>query len=156
MKKLFLKISLRHFLKMSLRHKCFPVNIAKFLRTPSLKEGVCCKSSRLEAFCKKRVFLKISQNSQKNTCVGVSFLIKLRAGLEGHHLQCCFCCRASIFVDAQHHKPATFFLRKRLWHRCFPLNFAKILRSPSLQNTSGRLFLKEVAWGLGFNAFPIF
>ena len=44
--------------------------------------GVCCKSSRLEAFCKKRVFLKISQNSQKNTCVGVSFLIKLRAGLE--------------------------------------------------------------------------
>ena len=27
----------------------------------------------------KMVFLKISQNSQENTCVGVSFLIKLHA-----------------------------------------------------------------------------
>ena len=36
------------------------------------------KSSRLEAFCKKRV-LKISQNSQENTCVRISFLIKLQA-----------------------------------------------------------------------------
>ena len=26
----------------------------------------------------KKVFLKISQNSQENTCVGVSFLIKLK------------------------------------------------------------------------------
>ena len=29
--------------------------------------------------------------------------------------------------------------RKRLWHRCFPVNFAKSLRAPFLQNTSGRL-----------------
>ena len=27
----------------------------------------------------KKVFLEISQNSQENTCAGVSFLIKLRA-----------------------------------------------------------------------------
>ena len=32
-------------------------------------------------------------------------------------------------------------LKKRLWHRCFPLNFAKFLRAPLLQNTSGRLLL---------------
>ena len=36
--------------------------------------------------------------------------------------------------------PATL-LRKRLWHRRFPLNFAKFLRTPFLQNTSGRLLL---------------
>ena len=30
---------------------------------------------------------------------------------------------------------------KRLWHRCFPVNFAKFLRTPFLQNTSGRLLL---------------
>ena len=36
------------------------------------------RSSRPELFCKK-VFLKILQNSQKITCVGVSFLIKLQA-----------------------------------------------------------------------------
>ena len=36
------------------------------------------RNSRPEVFCKK-VFLEISQNSQENTCVSVSFLIKLRA-----------------------------------------------------------------------------
>ena len=33
-------------------------------------------------------------------------------------------------------------LKKRLWHRCFPVNFAKFLRTPLLQSTSGRLPLK--------------
>ena len=31
-------------------------------------------------------------------------------------------------------RPATL-LKKRLWHRCFPVNFAKFLRTPFLQNT---------------------
>ena len=35
----------------------------------------------------------------------------------------------------------TTLLKKRLWHRCFPVNFAKFLRTPFLQNTSGRLLL---------------
>ena len=35
-------------------------------------------------------------------------------------------------------------LKKRLWHRCFLRNFAKFLRTPFLQNTSGRLLL--VLW----------
>ena len=33
------------------------------------------------------------------------------------------------------------FLTKWLWHMCFPVNFAKFLRTPFLQNTSGRLLL---------------
>ena len=33
-------------------------------------------------------------------------------------------------------------LKKRLWHRCFPLNFAKFLRTPFLLNTCWRLLLK--------------
>ena len=32
-------------------------------------------------------------------------------------------------------------LKKSQVHRCFPLNFLKFLRTPFLQNTSGRLFL---------------
>ena len=44
------------------------------------------------------MFLKISQNSQENTCVRVSFFFR----------------------------PATF-LKKRLWYRCFPRNFEKFL-----------------------------
>ena len=37
-------------------------------------------------------------------------------------------------------RPAILF-KKRLWHRCFPVNFAKFLWIPFLQNTSGRLVL---------------
>ena len=31
-------------------------------------------------------------------------------------------------------------IKKRLWHRCFPVNFAKFLRKPFLQNASGGCF----------------
>ena len=40
-------------------------------------------------------------------------------------------------------RPVTL-LKKRLWHRCFPVNFAKFLRTPFLQNTSGRLLLSFI------------
>ena len=53
--------------------------------------------------CQKKVFLEISQNSQENNCARVSFLIKLQA------LQ--------------------LYLKKRLWCRYFPVNFAKFLRA---------------------------
>ena len=65
-----------------------------------------------------KMFLEISQNSQENTCARVSFFNKV-AGL----------------------RPATL-LKKRLWHRCFAVNFAKFLRTPFLQNTYGDCFSK--------------
>ena len=37
-------------------------------------------------------------------------------------------------------RPATLS-KKRLWHRCFPVNFAKFLRTPFSQNSSVRLLL---------------
>ena len=37
-------------------------------------------------------------------------------------------------------RPGTL-LKKRLWHRCFPVNIVKLLRSPFLQNSSGRFLL---------------
>ena len=42
------------------------------------------------------------------------------------------CARVSFLIN---------FIKKSLWHRCFPVNFAKFLRTPFLQNTSGRLLL---------------
>ena len=36
--------------------------------------------------------------------------------------------------------PATLW-KKKLWHRCFPVNFVKFLRTPFLQKTSERLYL---------------
>ena len=44
----------------------------------------------------------------------------------------------SKFIDL---RPATLLLKKRLWHRCFPVNFAKLLERPFSQSTSGRLFV---------------
>ena len=38
-------------------------------------------------------------------------------------------------------------LWQRLWHRCFPVNFEKFLKTPFLQNTSGRLLL----WFMAFS-----
>ena len=79
------------------------LHIYAFRRSCSFIWG--CRSSRPEVFCEK-VFLEISQDSQENTYARVSFLIKLQT------------------------TPATL-LKKRLWHRCFPVNFAKFLRTPS-------------------------
>ena len=39
-------------------------------------------------------------------------------------------------------RPATLW-KKGLLHRCFPVNFGKFLRTPFLQNTSGRLLLSQ-------------
>ena len=58
----------------------------------------------------KKMFLEISQNSQENTCG-----------------------RVSIFVGEP------ILLKKRLWHRCFRVNFVKFLRKP---------FLTEHLWWL--------
>ena len=51
----------------------------------------------------KKVFLKISQISQENTWIGV-------------------------FFDKVEVLQSASFLRKRLQHKCFPVNFAKLLR----------------------------
>ena len=61
------------------------------------------------------MFLEISQNFQENTCARVSFLIKLPVTLS----------------------------KKRFWHRCFPGNLAKFLRTLFLQNTSGSCFCNK-------------
>ena len=39
--------------------------------------------------------------------------------------------------------PESLFIKKETQHSCFPVNFAKFLRIPFLQNTSGRLLLRS-------------
>ena len=53
----------------------------------------------------KKVFLGIWQNSQENTCVRVSFLIKFQVS------------RLQLY-------------QKRDWHRGFPVNLTKFQRTP--------------------------
>ena len=49
----------------------------------------------------------------------------------------------SFFNKVTDLRPATL-LKNRLWHRCFPVNFAKFLRTPFLQNT----FFTEHLWAI--------
>ena len=62
----------------------------------------------------KKVFLEILQSLQENACVRVSILIKLQT-------EAC----------------------KRLWHRCFSVNFAKFIRTPFLTEQLWWLLLKK-------------
>ena len=67
-----------------------------------------------EVFYKKRCSQKFHKNLQENPCARASFLIKLQAwGL----------------------RPATL-LKKRLWHKYFPVNFVKFLAIPFLHQTN--------------------
>ena len=61
-----------------------------------------CQKAVAQRCSAKKVFSKISQNSQENTRVRASFFLR----------------------------PAAL-LKKRLWHRCFPRDFTKFLRTPS-------------------------
>ena len=67
-------------------------------------------------------------------CSARKAVLRNFAKFTGKHL-----CQSLIFNKAAGLRLATV-LKKRLWHRCFPLNFAKFLRTPVLQNTSGGLF----------------
>ena len=52
-----------------------------------------------------------------------------------------YLCQSLIFNKIAGLRPANL-LKKKPWHRCFPVNFAKRLRTPFLQNTSRRLLLE--------------
>ena len=60
-------------------------------------------------------------------------------------IQSIFDCTPEIILTLNRmrvNRPATL-LKKRLWHRCFPWNFAKFLSTSFLQNPSGRLLLQK-------------
>ena len=72
----------------------------------------------------KKMFLKISQNSQQNTCARVPFLINFPAsGLQLYQKK----------------------KKKKEWQGGFLTNFVKFLRLSFLQTTSGRLSLAVVS-----------
>ena len=66
---------------------------------------------------------------------GIFCILRNFAKFTGKHL-----CQ-SLFDNKVACLSSAILLKKRLWHRCFPVNFAKFLRIPFLQNTSRRLLL---------------
>ena len=66
------------------------------------------------------MFLEILLNLQESTCVRVPFLIKLLDwGLQ-------------------------LYLKKRLWHRCFTVDFAKFLRIPFYRTALSHCFWNKI------------
>ena len=85
--------------------------LKKTLKILSSQNNICMEiteAATVGILC-KTLLLKISEYSQKKTCVTISFF-------------------------DQDTKPATLS-KKRFQHRCFPVNIAKFLRTPIFKNT---------------------
>ena len=115
------------------------------------------------------MFLKISQNSQENSSARVSFLIKLQATTKSSNilkqfvglklLKCLIlftfpimvliqgCCRRIAWVCLTILWGPATLLKKRYWHRCFSVNFAKCLRTPFLTEHLQWLLLPIAFYG---------
>ena len=89
----------------------------------------CMKNDRVNNFSRN-----IYMNSHQS-CSIIKGVLRNFVKFTGKHL-----CQSLFFNKVAGLNPATL-LKKRLWHRCFPVNFAKFLRTPFLQNSSGRLLL---------------
>ena len=70
------------------------------------------------------------------------------AKFTGKHL-----CQSIFFNKVAGLRPATL-LKKKLWHRCFPVNFAKFLRTPFLTEHLRWLFLLYYTF-YAYDFFPM-
>ena len=75
----------------------------------------------------------ISAEAVAQTCSVKKVFLEISPKFTGKHL-----CQSLYFNKVAGLRLATL-LKKRLWHRCFPVNFAKFLRTP---------FLTEHLWWL--------
>ena len=81
-----------------------------------IKQQRVIRSSHPKCSVKKRVLRNFAKFTGKNLCQSL-FFNKLQASV------------------------CNFIEKRDCWHRYFPVNFVKFLRTPFLQNTPGRLFL---------------
>ena len=117
--KSFTKITwkyLRKILFLKSPSQMFSCEYYKIFKDNYFVEHLRCRSSRPEVFFEKGILRNFAKFTGKHLCQSL-FLNKV-ARL----------------------RPATLS-KKKLWHRCFPVNFAKCLSTSFLQNTSGRLLL---------------
>ena len=89
----------------------------KFQQTSETLKLEKCKKQPPEVFCEKDVLSNFTKFTGEHLCQSLHF--NKVAGL----------------------RPATL-LKKRLWHRCFPVNFVKFLRTPFLTEHPWWLLLK--------------
>ena len=81
------------------------------------------------------VFPDKSFRSSHQRCSVKKGVLRNYTKFTGKHL-----CQGLFFSKVTGLRSATL-LKKRLWHKFFPVNFVKFVRTPFLQNTSARLLL---------------
>ena len=89
------------------------------------------RGSHPEVFCKKGVLGNFTKFTGKHLCQG-------------------------LFFDKVADLGPAILLKKRLWHRCFPVNFGKFLRTPFLTEHLKwlLLFLKHLHFSFAKTAIP--
>ena len=93
----------------------------------------CFQGEKKEILGRKEINLVNSRISHQR-CSLRKGVLRNFAKFTGKHL-----CQSLFFKKVADRSPAVLF-KKGLWHRCFLVNFAKILRTPLIQNTSGNCF----------------
>ena len=81
------------------------------------------------------IAIQMTIRSSHQRCSVTKSVLKNFAKFRGKLL-----CQVLFFIKVT--SPTTL-LKERLWHRCFPVNFAKFLRIPFSLNTSGRVLLDK-------------
>ena len=84
----------------------------------------------------RKILLQSKFRSSNRRCFERKDVLRNFAKLSGKTL-----CQGLLFDKDIDLRPASL-LKKRLWHRCFPTNFAKFLRKRFLQNASRQLLLE--------------
>ena len=135
-----------------LLHRCFPVNFAKFPRTTFLQNT----AGRLLLNQTSLFFWKISVWVIQLRSWGVLYLWTIGTFYKRyttniaevkHLLAVNYCCELSISgspgyrSSCSHMFQAWKFIKKKLQHRCFPVNIAKILRTTFFKEHFRWLFL---------------
>ena len=82
-------------------------------------------------------FATVAEQPEAATKRVIKSVLRNFAKFTGNHLY-----QSLFFSKVVGLRPATLW-KKRLWHRCFSVNFAKFLRTPFLQNTCGWLLLNS-------------
>ena len=134
-----------HFIEITLHQTCSPVNLLLIFRKPFLK--ITSGRLLLNGLTSHCMLLPFLIRSSHQSCSIIKGVLRNFVKFTGKHL-----CQSLFFNKVAGVRPATL-LKKRLWHRCFPVNFAKFLRTPFLQNTSGRLLLFDAYLYSYFNDF---
>ena len=104
-----------------LKHQCWGLSL-KRCKPDGLNAFNSIRKKPLEVFCRRR--FSVGEGVLR-------YFVKFTGNTSA---------RVSFFNKVADLRPA-ILLKKRLWHRRFPVNFAKFSKTPFLQNTSGQLLL---------------